>query len=61
LRRPLFRRYEKHARQTINGDQWWLSVLIGMLALGLLLQKRGKIPEPAIVAVAAAAGIALHN
>jgi chromate transporter len=49
------------ARQTIKGNQWWLSVLIGILAFGLLLQRRMKMPEPALVAIAAAAGIALHD
>jgi chromate transporter len=48
-------------RQTIKGNQWWLSLLIGLLALGLLLQKRKKIPEPALVVAAALAGIALHH
>jgi chromate transporter len=49
------------ARQTIRGDQWWLSVLIGAVALLLLLQRRMRVPEPALVVLAAAAGIALHN
>ena len=44
-------------RQTIHG---WLSATIGVVALALLLQKRVKIPEPALVLAAAAAGIALH-
>jgi chromate transporter len=44
-------------RQTIHG---WLSATIGLLALALLLQKRLKVPEPALVAAAAAAGLALH-
>src|SRR5213076_2305434 len=44
-------------RQTIHG---WLSVLIGVLALVALLQRRIRIPEPALVAAAAAAGLALH-
>jgi len=48
-------------RQTIKGDQWWLSLLIGLVALALLLQKRRKIPEPALVVAAAIAGIALHH
>jgi chromate transporter len=46
--------------QTIKGDQWWLAVIIGVVTLGLLLQRRVKMPEPALVALAAAAGIALH-
>ncbi len=45
-------------RQTITS---WLAVLIGLVALALLLQRRVKIPEPAIVAVAAIAGILLHD
>ena len=44
-------------RQTIHG---WLAALIGLLALAALLQKRVKIPEPALVAAAAATGLALH-
>ena len=48
-------------RQTIKGDRWWLSVLIGLAALALLLQKRKKVPEPALVLAAALAGIALHD
>jgi chromate transporter len=44
-------------RQTISG---WLSVAIGIVALALLLQRRVNIPEPAVVAMAATAGIALH-
>jgi hypothetical protein len=32
-----------------------------LFALGLLLQRWVKVPEPAIVAVAALAGIFLHN
>ncbi len=46
------------ARQTIAGV---FSILIGLLALGLLLQRRVKIPEPALVAVAALVGLALHD
>ena len=45
-------------RQTVSG---WLAVVIGIVALGLLLQRWVKVPEPAIVAVAALAGILLHN
>jgi chromate transporter len=44
-------------RQTIHG---WLSATIGLLALAILLQKRIRVPEPALVAAAAAAGLALH-
>jgi chromate transporter len=45
-------------RQTVSG---WLAVVIGLIALGLLLQRWVKMPEPAIVAVAALAGILLHS
>ena len=44
-------------RQTIHG---WLSAAIGIVALALLLQKRLKVPEPALVGAAALAGLALH-
>src|SRR5205807_1421410 len=44
-------------RQTIHG---WLSAAIGIVALALLLQKRIKVPDPALVAAAAIAGLALH-
>ena len=44
-------------RQTIHG---WLSAAIGVVALALLLQKRIKVPEPALVAAAAIAGLAVH-
>jgi chromate transporter len=46
------------ARQTISGP---VSVLIGLVALALLLQRRVKVPEPALVAVAALVGLALHD
>jgi chromate transporter len=46
------------ARQTISG---WLSAAIGVAALALLLQRRVKAPEPAVVVLAALAGIALHD
>jgi chromate transporter len=46
------------ARQTIGS---WLSIAIGLAALALLLQKRLPTPEPAIVALAALAGILLHD
>jgi chromate transporter len=44
-------------RQTIHG---WLSAAIGVVALASLLQKRMNVPEPALVAAAAVAGLALH-
>ncbi len=44
-------------RQTIHG---WLSAAIGVVALALLLQKRIKVAEPALVGAAAIAGLALH-
>jgi chromate transporter len=44
-------------RQTISG---WLSAAIGVVALALLLQRWVKVPEPALVVLAAAAGLALH-
>jgi chromate transporter len=46
------------ARQTISG---WVSIAIALLALALLLQRRVPAPEPAIVALAALAGILLHD
>jgi chromate transporter len=45
------------ARQTITG---WLSATIGIVALALLLQKRIRVPEPALIAFAAVAGLVLH-
>jgi chromate transporter len=45
-------------RQTIAG---WVSVAIGLAALGVLLQPRVRVPEPAVVAFAALAGLALHD
>lgn len=47
-------------RQTIEGSQWWLSLVIGLVSLALLLQKRKKVPEPALVVAGAVVGIALH-
>lgn len=44
-------------RQTIHG---WLSAAIGIVALALLLQKIRKFPEAALVATAAAVGLAVH-
>lgn len=43
--------------QTITG---WLSAAIGVVALALLLQRWVKVPEPALVALAAGAGLLLH-
>jgi chromate transporter len=45
-------------RQTIAG---WASVAIGVVALALLLQRRVNVPEPAVVALAALAGLALRD
>jgi chromate transporter len=45
-------------RQTISG---WMAAAIAVAALGLLLQRRVRVPEPALVAVAALAGLALHS
>lgn len=45
-------------RQTIGG---WLSALIAVVALALLLQRRAKAPELAVVALGAFAGIVLHD
>ena len=45
------------AGQTIGGPA---QAVIGVVALGLLLQRRVKIAEPTLVAVAAIAGILLH-
>lgn len=44
-------------RQTIHG---WLAATIGIVALALLLQKRIRVPEPALVLAAAITGLALH-
>jgi chromate transporter len=44
-------------RETIHGS---LSATIGVVALLVLLQRRIKVAEPALVAAAAAAGLALH-
>jgi chromate transporter len=46
------------ARQTIGS---WLSIAIGLAALALLLQKHLPTPEPAVVVLAAIAGILLHD
>jgi chromate transporter len=48
-------------RQTIKGDQWWLSLSIGLVALMLLLNRRKRIPEPALVVAAALIGIAVRH
>jgi chromate transporter len=45
-------------RQTITS---WIAVAIGVIALALLLQKRVKVPEPALVVAAALAGILVHG
>jgi chromate transporter len=37
-----------------------LAVAIAAIALGLLVQPWGKVPEPAVVALAAAAGLLFH-
>ncbi len=46
------------AGQTIHG---WLAPLIAAAALALLLQKRLKLPEPALVIAGAATGLLLHH
>jgi chromate transporter len=46
------------ARETISGG---LSAAIALVALALLLQRRVKVPEPAIVALGAVAGVLLHG
>ncbi len=46
------------AGQTVSGA---LSVVIGLVALAMLIQPRTKVPEPAVVALAAVAGILLHG
>lgn len=43
--------------QTVAGP---LSLVIGVVALALLLQPKVKVPEPALVALAAGAGLLLH-
>jgi chromate transporter len=45
-------------RQTIHGS---LSAALGISALALLMQKRLKVPEPALVVAGAVAGLALHD
>jgi chromate transporter len=45
------------ARQTISG---WLSALIAVVALILLLQRRVRVPEPALVAIGAVVGVLLR-
>lgn len=45
-------------RQAITGG---LTAAIALIGLALLLQRRVKVPEPAIVAAAAVAGLLLHN
>jgi chromate transporter len=39
----------------------WIALVIGLGCLALLVQRRFKAPEPAVVALAAAAGLALHG
>jgi chromate transporter len=62
-----FRRHERHPRLQgfVKGATaaaaGWLSLAIGLAALALLLQKRVKAPEPAVVGFAALAGILLHD
>jgi chromate transporter len=46
------------ARQTISGPT---SAVIGLVALALLLQRWRRLPEPALVLVAALVGLALHG
>lgn len=46
------------ARQTVSG---WLPLVIGLVALAVLVQPKIKIPEPAVVVLAAAAGLLLHG
>jgi chromate transporter len=45
-------------RQTISG---WMAAAIAVAALGLLVQRRIRVPEPALVAAAALAGLTLHS
>lgn len=45
-------------RQTIGS---WTAAAIGVVALAVLLQKRVKVPEPALVAAAAVVGILVHS
>jgi chromate transporter len=45
-------------RQTIHGS---VAVLIVTVALALLLQRRVRLPEPALVAAGALAGLAFHH
>ena len=46
------------ARQTVHGP---IAAAIGVAALVLLVQRARKLPEPAVVAAAAFAGLALHG
>ena len=43
------------AAQDIIDSPW--SIAIGLVALALLVQKKVKVPEPALVAVAAIVGV----
>jgi chromate transporter len=45
-------------RQVVTGP---LAAMLALIALAILLQKRVKVPEPAIVAAGALAGLLLHN
>ena len=45
-------------RQTVSG---WIPAAIAAAALVLLLQRRARVPEPAVVLAAAVAGLALHH
>jgi chromate transporter len=45
-------------RETVTG---WLAGAIALIALALLLQRRVKVPEPAVVAFGAVAGLLLHG
>lgn len=45
-------------RGTVAGP---LSIVIGLVALGLLLQRRVRMPEPGVVALGALAGLLLHE
>jgi chromate transporter len=45
-------------RETISG---WLAAGIAVIALAFLLQRRMRMPEPAVVAFGALAGILLHH
>jgi chromate transporter len=46
------------ARQTVSG---WLPFVIGLVALAVLMQPKVSVPEPAVVVLAAAAGLLFHG